>query len=301
MANKNKEILKAPGPAIQDLIEAVRIRPHIWNTSHRDYSNRYLRVETWKQIAQELCTNYGTATTKDAQDEIIKSLRTRWGSVRSQKMKKSNVPYIYDDILSFLIVDKPEKGVPSQPEKELPSLAGTSVPEEEFDPEGEFDPWMLFESEMNTNEVTPRGQQQNSGQKSGDKRRCEENNNPEVEIKLEIKEEKLIASHQEPDSTHTLQKNADISLVDNLLPVENHCETITTVHVPISDMHNYSAVDAAPDKPYTHAVMNGDPDKTFFNSTIKPHMQRMSADVKLDFHFEVLKLLRNLRPGPTTN
>ncbi|SPP84023.1 uncharacterized protein LOC117586598 [Drosophila guanche] len=39
-----------------------------------------------------------------------------------------------------------------------------------------------------------------------------------------------------------------------------------------------------------------DADQAFFDS-IKPHMQRMKADQKLDFQIEVLKILRNFKPN----
>ncbi|XP_034665443.1 uncharacterized protein LOC117899502 [Drosophila subobscura] len=39
-----------------------------------------------------------------------------------------------------------------------------------------------------------------------------------------------------------------------------------------------------------------DADQAFFDS-IKPHMQRMNADQKLDFQIEVLKILRNFKPN----
>ncbi|XP_022222844.2 uncharacterized protein LOC111074396 [Drosophila obscura] len=41
---------------------------------------------------------------------------------------------------------------------------------------------------------------------------------------------------------------------------------------------------------------NTDADQAFFDS-IKPHMQRMNADQKLDFQIEVLKILRNFKPN----
>ncbi|KAH8329767.1 hypothetical protein KR074_003824 [Drosophila pseudoananassae] len=41
---------------------------------------------------------------------------------------------------------------------------------------------------------------------------------------------------------------------------------------------------------------SSDPDQAFFDS-IKPHMQRMCADRKLDFQIEVLKILRNFKPN----
>ncbi|XP_017073520.2 uncharacterized protein LOC108109494 [Drosophila eugracilis] len=41
---------------------------------------------------------------------------------------------------------------------------------------------------------------------------------------------------------------------------------------------------------------SADPDQAFFD-TIKPHMQRMCADRKLDFQIEVLKILRNFKPN----
>ncbi|XP_017058380.1 uncharacterized protein LOC108099392 [Drosophila ficusphila] len=44
------------------------------------------------------------------------------------------------------------------------------------------------------------------------------------------------------------------------------------------------------------ASVTADPDQAFFD-TIKPHMQRMCPDRKLDFQIEVLKILRNFKPN----
>ncbi|EDV42835.1 uncharacterized protein Dana_GF18193 [Drosophila ananassae] len=44
------------------------------------------------------------------------------------------------------------------------------------------------------------------------------------------------------------------------------------------------------------STASSDPDQAFFDS-IKPHMQRMCADRKLDFQIEVLKILRNFKPN----
>eukprot|EP00099_Drosophila_melanogaster_P022375 NP_649837.1 hinge2 [Drosophila melanogaster] len=44
------------------------------------------------------------------------------------------------------------------------------------------------------------------------------------------------------------------------------------------------------------AYLSADPDQAFFD-TIKPHMQQMCADRKLDFQIEVLKILRNFKPN----
>nr|XP_016941581.1 uncharacterized protein LOC108018538 [Drosophila suzukii] len=59
-----------------------------------------------------------------------------------------------------------------------------------------------------------------------------------------------------------------------------------------------SLTQVPPDAPCSTntAATSADPDQAFFD-TIKPHMQRMDADRKLDFQIEVLKILRNFKPN----
>ncbi|KAH8351054.1 hypothetical protein KR084_001657 [Drosophila pseudotakahashii] len=94
----------------------------------------------------------------------------------------------------------------------------------------------------------------------------------------------------------------------NLEAVANNTALPDNLQSVLEDL-TYTSDDAAPpvivpmpqypaDPPCsTNTVTTtADPDQAFFD-TIKPHMQRMCADRKLDFQIEVLKILRNFKPN----
>lgn len=88
-----------------------------------------------------------------------------------------------------------------------------------------------------------------------------------------------------------------------MLDTLNSNTNASTLHNLKNDVNsNSSAQDLnGVTAPATSLAMCGstdppDPDQAFFDS-IKPDMQRMSSDQKLEFKIEVLKILRNFKPS----
>ncbi|XP_017866285.1 PREDICTED: uncharacterized protein LOC108615927 [Drosophila arizonae] len=100
----------------------------------------------------------------------------------------------------------------------------------------------------------------------------------------------------EQDNETTLAEDSVNSVLDHLnyttgtdatLPVAKGTDTSSSY---TAELNSSSAL------PATAISADPDPDQAFFDS-IKPHMQRMSSDQKLDFQIEVLKILRNFKPN----
>lgn len=100
----------------------------------------------------------------------------------------------------------------------------------------------------------------------------------------------------EQDNKATLAEDGQHSVLDHLnyttdtnspLPAAKGTETSSSY---TAELNNSSAI------PAPAIAADPDPDQAFFDS-IKPHMQRMSSDQKLDFQIHVLKILRHFKPN----
>ncbi|XP_016977651.1 uncharacterized protein LOC108043452 [Drosophila rhopaloa] len=87
-----------------------------------------------------------------------------------------------------------------------------------------------------------------------------------------------------PDNFHSVLEDVSYTREDTVPP-----EIAPIPHIPADPP---CSTNTAP----TSTSASADPDQAFFD-TIKPHMQRMCADRKLDFQIEVLKILRNFKPN----
>ncbi|XP_052847717.1 uncharacterized protein LOC128259402 [Drosophila gunungcola] len=128
------------------------------------------------------------------------------------------------------------------------------------------------------------------------------------EPKLQVKRKRLPAAH---GSVKTPKRRRNSDQESSLECATNNPAIPDNFHSVLEDV-SYAREDTVPleitptshfpaDPPIcsTNTVPTSapaDPDQAFFD-TIKPHMQRMCADRKLDFQIEVLKILRNFKPN----
>ncbi|XP_017847639.1 uncharacterized protein LOC108603380 [Drosophila busckii] len=101
------------------------------------------------------------------------------------------------------------------------------------------------------------------------------------------------------------------------LPTENFLSELDALHINTtisstavgldpgdlslnSSINPYMFVNAVLDttENHMHSVKHADPDEAFFN-LLKPYMDRLSVDQKLDFQFKMLELLKALAPKVT--
>ncbi|KAH8248304.1 hypothetical protein KR038_010546 [Drosophila bunnanda] len=125
------------------------------------------------------------------------------------------------------------------------------------------------------------------------------------DAKPPVKRKRLPAVQRTPRKRRSSGRESDLETANHEPSIQDH------LHFVLEDL-NYSREDPAPaekapvppisrDPNCTNATnssssLSADPDQAFFDS-IKPHMQRMCPDRKLDFQIEVLKILRNFKPN----
>ncbi|XP_030571998.1 transcription factor Adf-1 [Drosophila novamexicana] len=105
------------------------------------------------------------------------------------------------------------------------------------------------------------------------------------------------------DNPGTTQDNEATLAVDGLHSVLDTLNYTTDASTPAAKSETSSSyalelncANSSAAHPAAAAAADPDPDQAFFDS-IKPHMQRMSSDQKLDFQIEVLKILRHFKPN----
>ncbi|XP_017846027.1 uncharacterized protein LOC108602423 [Drosophila busckii] len=191
-----KALMNRPGfwYSVNDVVEALKRHPVLWDSDHKHFTYRDVRFEAWEQIARQLCTSFETANASE-QKLVVKTMASRW-----QNLKKS--------YLGILKQSRGEVTIASYACENKPRLRKTAKQRRE-----------------QANTIIRR------------KRRS--------------------------------PKNIEESTVASLVSVEDHCAS-STVQL--------------------------DPDRAFFIAAIKPHMELMSADIKLEFQFKLIETLRSFRP-----
>ncbi|EDV93476.1 transcription factor Adf-1 [Drosophila grimshawi] len=263
----NHKVLKTAGMNLRysmyDFIDAVKKHHIVWDREHKNFHNRELRDQAWQQIGQQLCKNFEASSDVEKQ-EITKTLLKRWKNTRDSYLRVNRLrkgskeicraSYIYEKELCFLLDVKTE-------DEETP----------------------LKEQSEEEQPKAKRNAKLSIGRTPA-KRNRSESENPIDEA--ETVQHKLVEDELEsvldtfsyptnPNTISTLPGNA----------TANERATSSSFIMDTSNSTTHSAAAAASPDP--------DPDQAFFDS-IKPHMQRMSSDQKLDFQIEVLKILRNL-------
>lgn len=267
----NHKVLKTAGINLRysmyDFIDAVKKHHIIWDREHENFHNRELRDQAWQQIGLQLCKNFDVASGAEKL-EIAKTLLKRWKNTRDSYLRVnrlrqsgeeiSRASYIYEKELSFLLDVKVED------EKTL---------KEEPKPCAKRKQFRILRAPI--------------------KRQRESENNQSTIVD---------AIPETVANTHTLSNDGQHTTLDTF-----NCTTNTSTCPGNGGTHNYKSEQTttfAQDtngtssiNPLSTVPADPDPDQAFFDS-IKPDMQRMSSDQKLEFKIEVLKILRHFKPIP---
>ncbi|EDW38245.1 GL12487 [Drosophila persimilis] len=258
----NHKVLRTAGANLRysmyEFIEAVHKRTIIWERRHPNFHNRELRDQAWQQISQELCKNFATASDAE-KNEIVKTLMKRWKNTRDSYLRVYRMRQSGKDVMVRASYIY---------EQELSFLLDVKT---ETDDE---------EEPLKEETKSPCKQKRICAQRTAKKRRCSEEKTTDLPA---------ATNSSLPNNLHSLL--GDLSgTADNSTHPECGATPAKRSVTPFSgDFASFTNVSAP-----TSAAP--DADQAFFDS-IKPHMQRMNADQKLDFQIEVLKILRNFKPN----
>ncbi|KAH8307544.1 hypothetical protein KR044_000769 [Drosophila immigrans] len=264
----NHKVLKTAGVNLRysmyDFIEAVKKQNIIWDREHENFHNRELRDQAWQQIGLQLCKNFEDANNGEKQ-EIAKTLLKRWKNTRDSYLRVNRLRQSGEEIVRASYIY----------EKELSFLLDVKAEEDETTLKS--DPKAFAKRKPFRMIRTPVKRRR----ESGDRERA-----------VDVVE---APTEPEPESPALLEDGMQITL-DTL----NCTPSSSTL---AQNCKRYSSSEVLQDtnvaRSSSSAITSADPDpdQAFFDS-IKPDMQRMSSDQKLEFKIEVLKILRNFKTIP---
>ncbi|KAH8340995.1 hypothetical protein KR059_011965 [Drosophila kikkawai] len=274
----NHKVLRSAGNNLRysmyEFIEAVHNRSIIWERRHPNFHNRELRDQAWQQIGQELCKNFETSSEPE-----------------KQEIGKCFLLYQSLCYINYVSIPIPVKTLLKRWKNTRDSYlrvhrlrqTGEEVARASYIYEKELSFLLDVKAESDDDEEPPL----------------------KKETKPPVKRKRLPAVQRTPRKRRSSAQDSDLETADNDPSIQDH------LHFVLEDL-NYTREDPAPaekapvppisrDPNCTNATnsstsSSADPDQAFFDS-IKPHMQRMCPDRKLDFQIEVLKILRNFKPN----
>ncbi|XP_034484610.1 uncharacterized protein LOC117789650 [Drosophila innubila] len=256
----NHKVLKTAGINLRysmyDFIDAVKKHHIIWDREHENFHNRELRDHAWQQIGLQLCKNFDAASAGEKQ-EIAKTLLKRWKNTRDSYLRVNRLRQSGEEISRASYIY----------EKELSFLLDVKA-------DGADE-----EETLRADSKATAKRKQYRLLRTPVKRRRESENQQSTAATPDS------AVHQ-----HNLSDDGLHTMLDTL-----SCTTTntSTLHGVTSKGESTATFPQDPDPRSTTA--DPDPDQAFFDS-IKPDMQRMSSDQKLEFKIEVLKILRHFKP-----
>ncbi|KAM8703467.1 hypothetical protein ACLKA7_008141 [Drosophila subpalustris] len=262
----NHKVLKTAGINLRysmyDFIDAVKKHHIIWDREHENFHNRELRDQAWQQIGLQLCKNFEVASGGEKL-EIAKTLLKRWKNTRDSYLRVNRLRQSGEEISRASYIY----------EKELSFLQDVKADDVETLKD---DPKASAKRKQYRTLRTP-------------VKRRRQSDNQSTTVDVDATSEAAIHHHNiSDDGLHTM--------LDTL-----SCTTNTsTIHGAKGEPSNTFPQDintASSSTPLPLATVSADPDpdQAFFDS-IKPDMQRMSSDQKLEFKIEVLKILRHFKP-----
>ncbi|XP_060647740.1 uncharacterized protein LOC132785602 [Drosophila nasuta] len=269
----NHKVLKTAGINLRysmyDFIDAVKKQDIIWDREHENFHNRELRDQAWQQIGLQMCKNFEDASVGEKQ-EIAKTLLKRWKNTRDSYLRVNRVrqsgeeisrgSYIYEKELSFLL-----------------------------DVKAEHDEIGAFKVDRKTAVKRTHLRMIKTPQKRRRESENQERSSDVVDMGVSI--------------DASIQQNALLEDGLNTTMETLNCTTNTSTLLPPTQQNfkneSISAIFGANSTAVNTSTncIDPDPDQAFFDS-IKPDMQRMTSDQKLEFKIEVLKILRNFKILP---
>ncbi|KAH8360255.1 hypothetical protein KR093_011636 [Drosophila rubida] len=270
----NHKVLKTAGINLRysmyDFIDAVKKHNIIWDREHENFHNRELRDQAWQQIGLQLCKNFDVASAGEKQ-EIAKTLLKRWKNTRDSYLRVnrlrqsgeeiSRASYIYEKELSFLLDVKAEDDE-------------TTLKLDPKSPAKRKHSRSMIRTPLKRHHISD----------------SQERIPDVVDVSTDA------SGHQNAlleDGLHTMLDTLNCTTSTSTLPQNSKNESSTAIFQDI----NINGANSSAANTSTTISADPDPDQAFFDS-IKPDMQRMSSDQKLEFKIEVLKILRNFKTIP---
>ncbi|KAH8369285.1 hypothetical protein KR009_006548 [Drosophila setifemur] len=264
----NHKVLRSAGSNLRysmyEFIDAVHKRPIIWERRHANFHNRELRDLAWQQIGQELCNSFDAASEPEKQ-EI--------GRNSSQGISIAHTSFEFFFIPVRTLLKRWKNTRDSYLRVNRLRQSGEEVARASYIYEKE----LSFLLDVKT-----------------------ETEDDEEPLKEEppVKRRRLPASQRAPKKRRSSSgQDTDVEPAS-----DNNSQLPESLHSVLEDL-NCTSESAPPSADPCSSTNNptsnpssADPDQAFFDS-IKPHMQRLCADRKLDFQIEVLKILRNFKPN----
>ncbi|XP_030374619.1 uncharacterized protein LOC115624475 [Scaptodrosophila lebanonensis] len=256
----NHKVLKGMRYSMYEFIDAVKVHPIIWNREHEDFHNRELRDQAWQKIGQKLCKNFDAATAAEKL-EIAKTLLKRWKNTRDSFLRVNRLRQSGEETgrASYIY------------EKELSFLLDAKQDSIKEDPKT----------------PAPAKRKRFGILRSETKRRSSGPAQEDDEGGLHA----VLDSLPYTEDASTLPEGAQGTSAHNISALAKNETSTFSMDFTHSSVNSSSTINAQT------PLVTSDPDQAFFES-IKPHMQNMTSDQKLEFQIEVLKILRNFKPKP---